>query len=64
MDIKLITDALLIALPYVSHEGSASDRMLILKAIKEVSPNLPWIDKRIAEQEIKVKIENDWLDKN
>jgi hypothetical protein len=64
MDIKLITDALLLSLEYVSTEGSANDRMQVLKAIKEVGYEIPWIDGRIAEQEIKVKIENDWLDKN
>lgn len=64
MDIQRITNALRLALPYVDTEGSANDTMLILRAIKEVNPDLHWIDKRIAEQEIKVQIENDWLDKN
>jgi hypothetical protein len=61
MDIELLTDALCTGLRYASVEGSAHETLRILKAIKEVNPNLPWIDERMEEWQEKEKIEYEFL---
>lgn len=61
MDIELLTDALCTGLRYTKTEGSAHETLRILKAIKEVNPNLPWIDERMEEWQEREKIEYEFL---
>lgn len=62
MDMTNLMTALRIGLQYTSVEGSAGERLVILKAIRDIETST-WIEEAIAETEIAAENERRYWEK-
>lgn len=63
MDNKIIADALLLSLRYVSNEGSAGEKVKVLEAIREIG-NSPWVESSLIEAIKSAEAEQAYWDKH